>query len=96
MTRDILPPDVLELLNAGNKIEAIKRLRGTTGLGLKEAKDLIESYERGEAAPLSGFEKPAGRGTNLSYDLPREAIDALRGGNKIEAIKIVRESTGVG
>jgi ribosomal protein L7/L12 len=96
MTRDILPPDVLEALTAGNRIEAIKRLRGKTGLGLKEAKDWIESYERGGAAPLPEFEKPAGRDPNASFVLSREAIEALKGGNKIEAIKIIREATGVG
>jgi ribosomal protein L7/L12 len=96
MIRDILPPDVLEALKAGNKIEAIKRLRGMTGLGLKEAKDWIESYERGGASPLPEFEKPAGRDPSASFTLPREAIDALGGGNKIEAIKIIREATGIG
>jgi ribosomal protein L7/L12 len=96
MIKDILPPDVLEALKAGNKIEAIKRLRGKTGLGLKEAKDWIESYERGGAAPLPEFEKPAGRDPNASFTLSTEALDALRGGNKIEAIKIIREATGVG
>jgi ribosomal protein L7/L12 len=31
------------LLAAGNKIEAIKRVRELTGMGLKEAKDYVES-----------------------------------------------------
>ena len=96
MIRDILPPDVLELLKAGNKIEAIKQLRGMTGLGLKEAKDWIESYERGGVDPLPEFEHPSGRDSSASFTLPAEALDALRGGNKIEAIRIVRESTGIG
>jgi hypothetical protein len=34
-------------LNAGRKIEAIKILREATGLGLKEAKDLVDSHEAG-------------------------------------------------
>jgi len=50
MTIDVLPPPVLEALNAGNKLEAIKRLRGITGLGLKEAKDWVDSYERTTSA----------------------------------------------
>jgi hypothetical protein len=40
---DPLPPDVLDALARGNKIEAIKLLRGHTGLGLKEAKDAVEA-----------------------------------------------------
>jgi len=34
------------LLAAGRKIEAIKVAREATGLGLKHAKDLVESMER--------------------------------------------------
>ena len=33
-------------LYAGRKIQAIKILRQETGVGLKEAKDLVESHER--------------------------------------------------
>lgn len=42
-----LAPDALEeiraLALAGKKIEAIKRLRALTGMGLKDAKDLVEA-----------------------------------------------------
>jgi large subunit ribosomal protein L7/L12 len=34
------------LLNQGDKIGAIKLVREASGLGLKEAKDFIESLER--------------------------------------------------
>jgi large subunit ribosomal protein L7/L12 len=41
-----LPPDaeaeVWRLVQGGRKIEAIKLVRGRTGLGLKEAKDLVD------------------------------------------------------
>ena len=40
-----VPPDVLDALKAGNKIEAIKRFRVATGLGLAEAKAVIEALE---------------------------------------------------
>jgi hypothetical protein len=40
-----LPPDVADALHRGNKIEAIKRLRTATGLGLAEAKDRIDAHE---------------------------------------------------
>ncbi len=97
MPQDILPPTVEAALKAGNKIEAIKLLRGMTGLGLKEAKDWIESYERGGTpAPLPSYDHPPGRDPNASFTLSPAAIEALKRGNTIEAIKIVRESTGVG
>jgi hypothetical protein len=40
-SQDIL--NVMSLVRAGQKIDAIRRLRTQTGCGLKEAKDLIES-----------------------------------------------------
>ncbi len=36
-------PEVLELMRRGKKIDAIKLFREETGLGLKEAKDFIDS-----------------------------------------------------
>ncbi|QJR15902.1 ribosomal protein L7/L12 [Usitatibacter palustris] len=53
MIKEILPAAVAEALKAGNKIEAIKRLRVVTGLGLKEAKDWIEAHENPGAATSS-------------------------------------------
>lgn len=38
-----LPGDVVEALHAGSKIEAIKRLRGHTGMGLAEAKAAVDA-----------------------------------------------------
>jgi len=36
-------PQLIELVRAGKKIEAIKLYRESTGVGLKEAKDFVES-----------------------------------------------------
>jgi len=41
-----LKEQALELAFAKNKIEAIKLVREKTGLGLKEAKDQVEAWER--------------------------------------------------
>ena len=41
-----LAPEVVQLLNGGRKIEAIKVHRERTGLGLAEAKDAVEAFER--------------------------------------------------
>ena len=38
--------ELLDLIRHGRKIEAIKRLRDQTGLGLREAKDAVEALER--------------------------------------------------
>ena len=82
-----LPANVLDAVRRGNTIEAIKLLRDT-GLGLKEAKEAIDEYVRGNAvsvvpAPSVG-------------PLPPAVVEALQRGNKVEAIKLLRDATGLG
>ncbi|OHD55165.1 MAG: hypothetical protein A2Y33_10625 [Spirochaetes bacterium GWF1_51_8] len=38
--------EISDLIRRGDKIEAIKRYREQTGMGLKEAKDAVEAMER--------------------------------------------------
>jgi ribosomal protein L7/L12 len=83
-----LPDDVRDALVTGNTVEAIKRLRTATGLGLKEAKDLIDQHRRPPPSRGAGFAAPAG--------LPKAVIGALAAGNKIEAIRLYRQHYGVG
>lgn len=54
-----LPPDVQALVRERRKIDAIKALRERTGIGLKEAKDRIDAFERqaGIATPMSPIAK---------------------------------------
>jgi len=56
-----IPPQVLEALKRGNKIEAIKLLRQATGVGLAEAKGAIDSHEsaHGGRAAMPGSEHPS-------------------------------------
>lgn len=42
----VLAPEIRAALGEGRKIEAIKLVRERTGLGLKEAKELVERHER--------------------------------------------------
>jgi ribosomal protein L7/L12 len=44
VSRVELPAQAVSALQAGNKIEAIKLVRVAAGLGLKDAKDLVERY----------------------------------------------------
>ena len=41
------PADVIDALNAGNLIQAIKLWREHTGVGLAEAKQAVEDLQRG-------------------------------------------------
>lgn len=77
-----LPPDVADALHRGNKIEAIKRLRTATGLGLAEAKDRIDAHELAHHPRTSGgvtISAPvAGRAPGLSPGQVENTGHALR------------------
>jgi len=47
---DPLPPEIIAAWRRGDKIEAIKRLRMATGVGLAEAKSALEALDAGGAA----------------------------------------------
>jgi len=83
------------LVTGGNKIEAIKRVRELTGLGLKEAKDYVEGLPLAALHELPTPAPPAGNDDLAAPDLA-EVSALLAGGNKIAAIKRLRELTGLG
>jgi ribosomal protein L7/L12 len=85
--------EVRRLLAAGNKIQAIKRVRELTGMGLKEAKDYVEALPN---APALASMSTAPQAPIGSSQIEAEARRLLAAGNKIEAIKRVRELTGMG
>lgn len=89
-----VPAEVQALLARGKKIEAIKRVRERTGLGLKEAKDYVEGIERGAAPGGVSAAPVALRGDPGAVEA--EARQILATGNVIAAIKRVRELTDVG
>lgn len=78
---------VKEQLKKGNKIEAIKILREETGIGLKEAKELIDK---------AGTEGLSGRDMKDSISISINVLNYLREGKKIDAIKTLRQETGIG
>ncbi len=83
-----LPAKVAEALQRGNIIDAIKLLRDAKGVGLKQAKEALDQYLRGNpvnAAPAS-----------LSRTPSPDVVRAIQQGNKIEAIRLMREQTGLG
>ncbi|MEO8102498.1 MAG: ribosomal protein L7/L12 [Betaproteobacteria bacterium] len=83
-----LPAEVLDALQRGENIEAIKRLRESTGLGLKEAKEAVDAHLRGRNVEFAPAAAPGA--------LPPAVMHALRQGRKIDAIKLLREHTGLG
>lgn len=59
-----LPPEVIQALEQGRKIEAIKRLREQRNMGLKQAKETVEAYlgQHPEVAPPRGQSVDMGLG----------------------------------
>lgn len=82
-----LPQNVRDAIERGNLVDAIKLLRQQTGLGLKEAKDLVDSQVGGNVAKAA---------RSWSGTLPASAAAALEQGNKVDAIRLLREQTGLG
>lgn len=81
-----LQQEIQQLLENGRKIEAVKRYREVTGVGLAEARNAVESLEQGGALPGS---------RQLSGSSVAEDVMSLLGrGQKIEAIKLYRTQTG--
>ena len=89
--------DLLAHMQAGKKINAIKRYRELTGVGLKEAKEAVEASMNNVPAASQPSEAVA-----LIRVSPAEALADSRlrahvqAGKKINAIKRYRELTGAG
>lgn len=87
--------DLRRMVQAGDKIGAIKLYRERTGLGLKEAKDAVEALAAG--APVAAPRAAPAAPVALPEGDDDEALRALvRAGRKIEAIKRYRQRTGLG
>jgi ribosomal protein L7/L12 len=79
--------DIVQLMQQGRKIDAIKLYRERTNVGLAEAKAAVEALGAGQ-------EPPEPETMNLSAEVQINSF--LQQGQKIEAIKVYREHTGVG
>lgn len=81
-SESLLSKQAAAAADAGNPLEAIKLAREETGLGLKEAKDLVDAYLRHGHTPSP---------TGISQTgMPVTAVLALKNGVLIEAIKHYR------
>jgi len=82
-----LEDQVRALLAQGRRVEAIKRVRKTTGWGLKESKDYVDALDKAALPTSSAADET---------EVEREARALIRQGRPIEAIKRVWELTGWG
>jgi ribosomal protein L7/L12 len=91
MTQEGLEEEIRQLLDSGNKIQAIKVYREKTGAGLARAKDTVEALAAGGA-----FDGEAA-GERVSTDdseLTDEVKELIGQGNPLQAVKLIRERTG--
>jgi ribosomal protein L7/L12 len=88
-----LAAPVLDALNRGNVIEAFKLMRAASGLGLREAKQALDAYQRGKQPSAAQPEFPRAL---PGGSLPPSVVEALQRGNKIEAVTRLRQQTGLG
>ncbi len=81
--------EVQDYIARGQKINAIKRYRELTGVGLKEAKDAVEFAEANPGMVIGKKQTPA-------YDAPDAGIrDLVRDGDIDRAIEVYRVYAGV-
>lgn len=98
----VIREEIVSLLEEGQKIEAIKRVREVTNLGLKEAKDAVEEMERGlghapaPAAPgvPAAPQAPAPDADPDPNDYEEQVAELLRAGNRGEAVRYYMAATG--
>lgn len=97
-----LPPDAVRALQSGRLIEAIKIVRDRTGVDLKAAKDAVDRYADrmnagDEARMAAGRSAPSAALQDRGFaSMPSSALTALAQGNKVEAVRLTREATGLG
>ena len=93
--------EVVRLVTARKKIQAIKQLRGETGLDLPQAKLVVDKVELGRGQPLQlaspgesegGALRSSVRGVPVSAEVRRLVAEE----KLIHAIKQLRDETGIG
>lgn len=90
MNSPSLPPEVVDALQEGRALDAIKLLRESRRIGLAEARQAVEEY-RQRHAPRPGVAVQPVRASVTGF-----LADALRQGSAREAVKALREKTGLG
>ena len=91
MSKEDLEEEIRQLLNSGNRIQAIKTYREKTGAGLAEAKEVVEALAAGNSLDDQVFRENAPADDS---DLAEEVKELIGQGNPILAVKLVRERTG--
>ncbi len=84
------------LIDQWKIMEAVKLVRETKGLGLKESKDYINKFMRGEEFEGIAFESAENEEVIEPEELDGKVFELLLKKRKIEAIKLVKENLNLG
>lgn len=89
-----LPAEAIAALSRGQVVEAVKIVRDKTGLGLKESKDMVDTYRDGEVPPRdeamrARLESIAGK---HGFKVPEEAMTAMERGDLKTALERLRQA----
>lgn len=95
MSLEDTKPNVIRLLSNNRKLEAIKFVVDSTGVSLKEAKDFVEKYESVANTAKAHLENPY-KNNEVPEAIANQARTLLSQGRKIEAVKLVKDSTNLG
>jgi ribosomal protein L7/L12 len=88
--------ELKRLALGGQKIEAIELYRQMFDVGLKEAKDAVEKLEAGEPLVVTSVSATSSGASADQAARLAEVAQLLRAGQKIEAIKLYRQTFDVG
>jgi ribosomal protein L7/L12 len=88
--------ELAELIASGQKIEAIRRVRELTGLGLADAKELVEKLAAGKPVSLAPRISTAPSISEIDDDLAAEVRAMVARGEALGAIRLLRQRTGCG
>lgn len=87
-SRSAISAEAVSAIGRGDLVHAIRLTREQTGLGLKEAKELVETHGRDDTHPNTSG--------GSSSVVATEAVVALQKGKLIDAVKAFRERNGGG
>ena len=88
--------EVKDHVQKGEVISAIKLVRNTTGLGLKESKELVEKLiENQFTNTYSNYDNYPVAETSPENNIEEQVRQLLHQNKKINAVKLVYETTGM-
>lgn len=88
-------PEVEELALKGKVVSAIKLVKESTGLGLKESKDIVDHLLKNEFINMISKHKSLSHESSHDSGIEEQVRNLLDQNKKLEAVKLVYETAGM-